>query len=84
MGNQNQLFEVDPTDFDGMVKIMEEYGDSDMPFSGRNDNGEEVIISVSKDNITVRTHQKNGWVRRNSYTFSDGEITSEEIFEGKN
>lgn len=34
---------------------------------GKNEEGETVAISVNKDNITVETYQKNGWVRENIY-----------------
>ncbi len=78
------IFTFDPSDVNGMLKLMEEHGDSEMPFAGKNDEGEDILISVSKNQITVRTMQKNGWMRRNVYTrWEDGDFTAEEIFEGK-
>lgn len=77
------IFEFDPTDLDGMIKIMQDYGDSEQPFGGKNENGEDITISVSKNCIVVHTYQKNGWIRRNIYTLSDGDIISEELFDGK-
>lgn len=79
----NDLLAFDPLDYAGMIKMMDKYGDSEMPFFGKNENGEDVIISVSKDSISVRTFQKNGWLRRNVYNLIDGDIVSEELFEGK-
>lgn len=74
------LFCVDPSDFDGMLEIMDAYGDTEMPFSGVNDEGEDVSISVFSDRIVVETYQSNGWVRENIF-WRDG--TREELFDGK-
>lgn len=57
-------------------KLMELYGDSEFPFSGVNENGEEVLVSISKSGIVVRTNQENGWVRVNYYD-EDGEFSGE-------
>ena len=73
-------FTVDPSDYDGLRQIMDEYGDSEVSFSGDNENLEEVMISVANDRIDVGTFQSNGWTRRNVY-WRDG--TREELFEGK-
>lgn len=73
-------FMVDPSDYDGLRRIMDEHGDSEVPFFGDNENLEEVMVSVAKDRIDVVTFQNNGWTRRNVY-WCDG--TREELFEGK-
>ena len=73
-------FTVDPTDFNGLCKVMDEYGDSDVPFGGTNENSESTLISVFKDRIDVTTWQHNGWTRRDVY-WRDG--TCEELYEGK-
>lgn len=73
-------FTVDPSDHDGLRRIMDEHGGSDIPFAGDNENMEEVMISVAKDRIDVVTFQSNGWTRCNVY-WQDG--TREELFEGK-
>ncbi|WP_417342055.1 hypothetical protein [Evtepia gabavorous] len=83
MEKQRATFTLDPTDYNGLLGIMRDYGDSQFPFFGENEEGEDVEIHVCKDSITVVTYQKNGWVRRNVYTHSDGDITSEELFDGK-
>ena len=72
--------ELDPSDLDGMRKLMDEHGDSKFPFSGTNEDMEQVSISIAKDRIDVVTYQDNGWIRRNVY-WRDG--TREELFEGK-
>lgn len=76
----NKEIKFDPADYDGMLKIMEQYGDSEFPFFGKNEFGEEVEISVFKDKIVTVTFQENGWSRKNIY-YND--FTCEEIFEGK-
>ena len=48
-------------------KLIELYGDSELPFGGVNEDGEDVLVSISKTGIVVRTNQKNGWVRVNYY-----------------
>ena len=80
---RDYMFTVDPTDQEGLREIMDKFGDSELPFDGKNANGEDVLISVCKDSITVRTFQKNGWVRLNTYSFHDGTFVSEETFDGK-
>lgn len=72
------IFELDPTDWAGMCKIMDEFGDEPLPFHGENENGESVIIGVCHDSISVQTFQKNGWMRTNIYN-RYGE--NEELFE---
>lgn len=68
----------DPNDLAGMCEFMDKYGDKQMPFSGIDENGNYILIGVNHDNITVKTFQKNGWVRINIY-YRDG--TSEELFD---
>lgn len=76
-------FRFDPTDTAGMKSLMQEFGDSKSPFFGTNEHEEDVTISISRTNITVRTHQKNGWDRVNSYTLDNGEFISDETFDGR-
>ena len=72
--------EFDSSDLDGMRKLMDEHGDSKFPFSGTNEQMEQISISIAKDRIDVVTYQDNGWIRRNVY-WRDG--AREELFEGK-
>lgn len=71
----------DPSDIKGMFRLMEEYGDSELPFGGKNENGEDIMISICKNSITVRTFQKNGWMRINTYTVDGNDFISEEMYE---
>lgn len=75
----NTSLKFDPSDWDGMIDLMDKYGDSEMPFDGKNQDGEAVLVSISKDNIAVRTYQNNGWIRINTY-WRDG--TTEETYDG--
>lgn len=67
----------DPND---IIRITELYGDSEFPFFGENQNGEDIAVSVLRDRVVVNTEQSNGFVRVNTY-WTDGTI--EEIFDGK-
>lgn len=70
----------DPTDLNGMCRMMDEYGDSASMFSGTNESGEDIWISICPDTITVRTFQDNGWARIDTY---DRDGTCEQIFDGR-
>ena len=39
----------DPADFTGICRIMDTHGDSEVPFFGRNGNGEDTCLSVCHD-----------------------------------
>lgn len=49
------------------VLLMKEFGDSEEAFSGINEDGEAILISIANDSIVVRTNQSNGWIRINYY-----------------
>lgn len=68
---------VDPCDLKGNVALMERADEFTAPYLGENEEGEKVVVSVNKDNITVQTFQKNDWVRTNIY-HEDG--YNEEMF----
>ena len=56
--------------------LMREFGDSETAFSGVNENGEDILISIATGSIVVSTYQHNGWVRVNYYNadgYDDGE-----------
>ena len=67
---------------EGRKKLIEEYGDSQFPFTGENEDGEMVHISIDTEGgIVLNTFQKNGWVRVNYYD-KDG-IAEGETFDGR-
>ncbi len=72
------MIHFDPSDFNGILKLMDEYGDRKTMYPGTNENGEAVYISIFPDRIVVDTHQINDWTRRNIY-HRDG--TREELYE---
>ena len=56
--------------------IMREFGESQTAYSGVNGDGEDVLLSIFSDHITVSTNQHNGWVRVNYYDadgYAEGE-----------
>lgn len=53
---------------EGRKRLIEQYGDSNTLFSGRNSDGEMVCVSFDKEaGIVLKTSQQNGWVRVNYY-----------------
>lgn len=81
--NDRAKINFDPTDWGAMKKLMAQYGDIDTAFDGTNTNGEDVLISINKDNIVVRTLQSNGWMRRDIYSLIDGNFVTETMYDGK-
>ena len=65
----------------GRKLLMERYGGSRFPYSGVNEDGEQVLVSINPDSIIINTFQTNGWVRVNYY---DAEGYAEgESFDGR-
>lgn len=81
--NDKAKIKFDPTDWEAMKELMAQYSDSDTAIDGINTNGEDVLISISKNSIVVRTLQLNGWMRRDIYSLIDGDYVTETIYEGK-
>lgn len=67
----------DPADFPAMLKLMDAQGKCGKPLFGKNENGEDVRLSVYSDRIVCVTYQNNGWLRKNVY-WRDG--TCEEFY----
>lgn len=70
----------DSNDKKGMLEIMKKYGDEQFPFFGKNEDDEDVMISVAHDSIVVKTFQDNGWTRENWYELIDGDIVVSEMY----
>lgn len=68
----------DPSDRKGMCELMKRADEFKEMCFGKNTEGEDVTISVNKDNIIVATSQHNGYIRTNIY-YDDG--LSEEMYE---
>ena len=58
-------------------KLFKKYGLIDQQV-GENEDGEYVIVAVTKNYAVITTSQKNGWLRNNTY-WKDG--TEEESYE---
>jgi hypothetical protein len=76
----NNHITFDPTSLKSMIALMDEHGNSDTLYPGRNEYGERTTLSISHDSITCVTYQENHWVRMNIY-WRDG--TKEELYDGK-
>lgn len=60
--------------------LMDRYEDYPEMLFGKNENGEDVTLSVNEDNITVQTFQSNHWIREN-VVYHDG--STDELFNGR-
>ena len=78
--NRKQIAIDDWSNTTYLCKLMDNYGDSNFPFIGKNEEGEDISISIFHDKIVLVTYQSNKWVRKNLY-YRDG--TAEEMFEGR-
>ena len=61
--------------------LVQEFGNHPDALWGKNENGENVELSIRKDGITERVYQNNGWVRVNEYG-AEGQIVGE-TYEGR-
>lgn len=72
--------------FDGndpklLRNLMKQHGDTQFPFFGTNEDGEDIEIHISKTNIIYKTYQRNGWLRVNHY--DENGLPDGETFEGR-
>lgn len=58
-------------------KLLNKYGYIDSK-SGKDEDGNIVIVSIDEELASIRTFQSNGWIRINIY-HKDG--TNEELYE---
>lgn len=70
--------EFKTSDLKKMCEIMKHYNEFPMPLAGKNEDNENILISINEHNITVQTFQNNGWLRTNIY-HDDGTI--EELYD---
>ena len=64
-----------------LIECMKEYGDTETPFFGKNEDGETVCVHVAQDGIIVDTYQSNGWLRKNYYNAEGNQ--DGETFDGR-
>lgn len=60
--------------------LMDRHEDYPEMLFGKNENGEDVTLSVNEYNITVQTFQSNHWIREN-VVYRDG--STDELFNGR-
>ena len=65
MNGQKVIF--NPKNYNEVIALMDNYGDSKNLFFGENESGESITLDISHDRVTVSTLQKNGWERVNIY-----------------
>lgn len=46
-------------------------------YTSKNEDGEDLIVEISKDYVRVDTIQKNGWIRINYYYLDEEETVTE-------
>ena len=68
----------DPHDWKGIAELCKRHKEFPTPWAGKNEDGENISISVNKDNITLVTYQSNKWIRTNVYYPED--CSTEELF----
>ena len=59
-------------------ELLNKFGYIDTPQIGKNEDNEDVLVSIDKEAACIRTIQKSGWHRINIY-YSDG--MEEELYE---
>lgn len=64
-----------------ICKLMELYGDSQYPYLGTNESGEDIELHISKTSVICKTYQSNGWLRANH--FDENGYPNCETFEGR-
>lgn len=69
------------TTVEGRKELMQKYGKDSWPYDGVNEDGEQVMVSISTDSIVVKTYQHNGWTRVNYY--DEEGYPNGEKFEGR-
>ncbi len=77
--DEHLMVSVDPTDLAGLDQLRKDADKYPTWMFGMNEEGEDVMISVTEEAVTVVTFQQNHWVRRNVYRPD----CQEELFEGK-
>ena len=60
-------------------EFIEKYNNVHQYIMGKNSLGEDTLMSINYDNVSVRTYQNNHHIRTNIY-YEDGTI--DEVFEG--
>lgn len=68
---------VDTKDYLSLINLMDRANEFKYPLFAKNESGENQLISINNDNITIETFQNNGITRQNVY---HRDYTKEELF----
>lgn len=52
---------------EGRQQMIRKYSSSKSMYFGKNEDGEDVYLSIAKSGMVLKTEQHNGWVRVNYY-----------------
>lgn len=58
---------IDTKDYTSLISLMDRADEFEYPLFAKNESGEDQLISVNNDNITIETFQSNGVTRKNIY-----------------
>lgn len=75
---KNLELDIDFSDLTSLINLMNNSEKYPTILMGQNEEGENVWISINKNNITLQTFQNNDWMRTNIY-YRDG--TVEELYD---
>ena len=76
--SEKLVIDIDFRDSAYLKSFINQHKDEKFPLTGKNEKGEDVIVSAVKDNVDVATCQANGYVIHHTY-WLDGNV--EEWFE---
>lgn len=68
---------IDTKDYTSLISLMDRADEFKYPLFAKNESGEDQLISVNNDSITIETFQSNGATRKNIY---HRDYTREELF----
>ncbi len=68
---------IDTKDYSDLISLMDRADEFKYPLSAKNESGENQLISINNENVTIETFQNNGVTRQNIY---HRDYTSEELF----
>ena len=66
------------SDYNTIKNLIKKYGEKGLFATGKNEDGESIIITIYSDRVVTKTLQKNNWMRVNTY-WADSNI--DEIYE---
>lgn len=61
------------SDYDTINELIKKYGAKGQFITGKNEDGESIIITIYSNRVVTKTLQKNNWMRINTY-WEDGNI----------